>query len=128
METSKRMFDLDILSATPFLNIYTQICLCYKVSDTEAYPTIINTLKDGLDRLYTAFPWLSGNIVNVGSGEGNTGLFAITQSLQQPALVVKDLRDETSGLEYSALHESKFPIKMLHESPIAPRTPLLGPL
>ncbi|KAI9682043.1 MAG: hypothetical protein M1817_000097 [Caeruleum heppii] len=120
--------DLDILGQQPLLQIYTQICFCFALSDASSHPAIIETLTNGLDRLFGSFPWLAGQVVNEGSGPGNTGTFKI-RSLDKtvPRLVVKDLRHDSSIPSMDALREARFPFRMLDENIIAPRKTLPDP-
>lgn len=118
--------DLDILGQQPFLRIYTQISFCFPVSDPSAYPTFISTLEKGLDRLAESFPWVAGQVVNEGAGEGNSGVFKITALDKTPRLVVKDLRDDPSAPTMKGLRDSGFPMSMLDEDVICPRRTLPG--
>lgn len=111
---------LDVLGQQPLLKIYTQICCCFPVVDASSHSAIINTLTNGLERLSASFPWLAGQIVNEGSGEGNSGIFKIKPWEKIPRLVVKDLRHDPSIPTLDALRRANFPFSMLDESIIAP--------
>jgi hypothetical protein len=117
---------LDVLGQHPGLKIYTQICLCFPVADASSHPAIINTLTKGLERLSASFPWVAGQVVNEGAGEGNTGIFKIKPFEKIPRLVVKDLRHDPSMPTMDALRRANFPMSMLDESIIAPRKTLPG--
>ncbi|MCJ1304650.1 hypothetical protein MMC08_007463 [Hypocenomyce scalaris] len=117
---------LDVLGQQPSLKIYTQISSCFSVADTSSHSAIIHTLTNGLERLYASFPWLAGEVVNEGSGEGNTGIFKVKPSEKIPYLIVKDLRHDPSIPTMDALRRANFPISMLDETIIAPRTTLPG--
>lgn len=117
---------LDILGQQPILNIYTQICLCFPVADASSHSAIINTLTKGLERLSASFPCVAGQVVNEGSGEGNTGVFKIKLLEKIPRLVVKDCRDDPSMPTMDDLRRANFPFSMLDESVIAPRMTLPG--
>ncbi|KAI3264755.1 hypothetical protein CBS147309_6693 [Penicillium roqueforti] len=69
------------------------------------------------------FPWLTGQVVNEGAGDGNTGVFKITP-LDKIQLVVKDLRHDPSAPTMDGLRQAKFPFTMLDEKVIAPCTTL----
>ncbi|KAJ5372289.1 Transferase [Penicillium concentricum] len=113
---------LDVLGQTPGLyKLYTQICSIYRVPETSSHDAIINTLTNGLDRLAKSFPWLTGQVVNEGAGDGNTGVFKITL-LDKIQLVVKDLRHDPSAPTMDRLHQAKYPFTMLDENTIAPCT------
>jgi hypothetical protein len=117
---------LDILGQLPLLKIYTQICFCFSVADASSHSAIINTLTNGLERLSASFPWLAGQVVNEGSGEGNTGIFKIKPLEKIPRLVVKDLGHDPSIPTMDALRRANFPISMLDETIIAPCKTLPG--
>lgn len=111
---------LDVFGQQPGLNIYTQICLCFSVADSSSYPQIIEALMSGLERLSINFPWVAGQVVNEGSGGGNSGVFKIKTLGRVPRLIVKDLRNEPSMPTMDALRQAKFPFNMLDENIIAP--------
>lgn len=115
---------LDILGQQSLLNIYTQICLCFPVGDASSHPAIISRLTEALERLSVSFPWVTGQVVNEGASEGNTGIFKIKPLEKIPQLVVKDLRNDPSVPTMDALRQAAFPFSMLDESIIAPRNTL----
>lgn len=117
---------LDICGQQPLLKIYTQICLCFSVADASSHSAIINTLTNGLERLSASFPWLAGQVVNEGSGEGNSGIFKIKPLEKIPRLVVKDLRHDSSIPTMDVLRRANFPFSMLDEAIIAPCKTLPG--
>lgn len=115
---------LDVLGQLPLLKIYTQICFCFPVADASSHSAIINTLTNGLERLSASFPWLGGEVVNEGSGTGNSGIFKIKLLEKIPRLVVKDLRHDPSIPTMDILRRANFPFSMLDETIIAPRKTL----
>ncbi|KAJ5455272.1 Transferase [Penicillium sp. IBT 31633x] len=115
---------LDILGQTPGLyKLYTQISSIYTVSEASSHDSIIDTLTNGLDRLAQSFPWLTGQVINEGAGENNTGIFKITP-LDKIRLVVKDLRHDPSAPTMDGLRQARYPFTMLDEKVIAPCTTL----
>lgn len=115
---------LDILGQTPGLyKLYTHICSIYRVSEASSHDAIIDTLTNGLDRLAKSFPWLTGQVINEGAGDGNTGVFKISP-LNKIQLVVKDLRHDPSAPTMDGLCQAKYPFTMLDENVIAPCTTL----
>ena len=116
-------YDLDIFGQQPLLKIYTQICLCFTVFNHSSQATIVSTLRNGLDRLHANFPWVTGEVVNQASGEGTSGTFKIRSSERHiPWFSVNNLNNHASAPSMSSLREASFPISMLDESDIAPRT------
>lgn len=90
------------------------------------HPKIVDTLRDGLDRLSASFPWIAGQVVNEGAGKDSTGVFKIKPLEKAPRLVLKDLRNDPSAPTMDELRRANFPFTMLHESVIAPRNTLPG--
>ncbi|KAK9428473.1 transferase family-domain-containing protein [Lipomyces doorenjongii] len=119
--------NLEVFGQQPGLNIYTQLCICFPVVDASSHSAIINTLTNGLARLSASFPWVAGQVVNEGSGEGNPGIFKIKPLEKIPRLVVKDLRKDPSIPAMDALRRANFPFSMLDESIIAPRKTIPSP-
>ena len=118
---------LDILGQQPGLaRLYTQICFCFSVSGACSRSVITNTLTNGLERLIASFPWLAGQVVNDGFGEGDSGIFKIKPWRDSPRLVVKDRRHDPSIPTMDALKQANFPFNMLDESIVAPRNTLPG--
>jgi hypothetical protein len=115
---------LDVLGQQPSLRIFTQLSFCFPVADASSRSSIINTLTAGLKRLSTSFPWLAGQVINEGAGEGKTGTFKIKPLEDIPRLVIKDLRDDPLAPTMDDLRQSNFPFSMLDESVIAPRKTL----
>lgn len=118
---------LDILGQQP-LNIFTQICFCYSMSeDGKSKKEIIETLRNGLEILTKEFPWVAGQVVNENKKENeDTGIFKITALEEIPRFVVRDMGNEGSVPSMEELRNASFPIRMLDETLIAPRSTLPG--
>ena len=112
---------LDMFGQQSQMDIYTQICLCFGVDDPALYPLVIDTLSRGLRKLAEGLPWTAGQIVNEGSGDGDTGVYLIKALDNSPELVVRDWRDNASMPSMKALRQRNFPINMLDETQIASR-------
>ena len=124
MESSEAR-SLDIFGQQPSLNLYTQICLCFPLSDPSNRSTIITTLNHGLQRLSVSFPWLAGEVINEGSGEGDSGVFMIKSTANSLQVKVKEMPYD-SILTMDALKKASFPFSMLDEEVIAPRKTIPG--
>lgn len=111
---------LDILGQQPALNIYTQICLCYRLTDHSSRPTIIRQLTTGLEKISNSVPWIAGQVVNEGSSEGNSGIYKIKPLERIPRFTIKDLRNEPGAPTMDTLRKARFPFSMLDENVIAP--------
>ncbi|KAF3938817.1 hypothetical protein ABW19_dt0204591 [Dactylella cylindrospora] len=106
------------------LNIYTQICQIYAITDPSSYDTISPVLTAGLKRLSANFPWVAGHVVKEGASEGNGGDYKIEPLEDMPSLTLKDLRDNPSAPTMTSLRQQNFPFRLLDESIIAPATTL----
>jgi trichothecene 3-O-acetyltransferase len=115
---------LDIFGQQRLIQIYTQISLCFAVTDDSTYPAIVHTLSVGLGRLTRYFPWLAGQIVNEDTAPGDSGVFKIKPFEKLPRLVVKDLRDDSSMPSMEVLRQTNFPATYLNENVIAPQNTL----
>ncbi|PYH65105.1 trichothecene 3-O-acetyltransferase [Aspergillus vadensis CBS 113365] len=111
---------LDIFGQQTF-TINVQSCFCFPLPDNSTCPQIIDTLNQGLQRLHTSFPWLAGQVVNEGSGHGDTGSFMIRPLENEGQLVVRDLQHDPSIATMNNLQRAKFPISMLDQNIPAPR-------
>ncbi|GFF60207.1 trichothecene 3-O-acetyltransferase [Aspergillus udagawae] len=113
---------LDIFGQQTFTtNI--QSCFCFPLDDASAsaHSVIIDTLARGLERLRASFPWLSGQVVNEGSGDGDTGRFMIRPLESLPPLVVKNLQHDPRVATMEVLRRANFPMSMLDQDTLAPR-------
>ncbi|QGA13974.1 hypothetical protein EYB26_001626 [Talaromyces marneffei] len=120
-------YPLNILCQQPLLQMYTQICFAFPTSDSFETSAMIDTLTAGLQRLTDSFPWIAGQVVNEGAGEGNTGVFKIRPLDWIPALILKDLRADPTFPTMEAMETAGFPFTMVDETVIAPRKTLPVP-
>ncbi|KAL2820493.1 hypothetical protein BDW59DRAFT_164657 [Aspergillus cavernicola] len=109
-----------------FLQIYTQLCICYPVADRASHAAIINTLQNGLERVSRSFPWVAGQVIDEGASGENTGIFKIKSFKKTPLLVIKDLSNDPSISAIDALRKAHFHMGMLDENIVAPRRTLPG--
>lgn len=118
--------ELDIYGQQPLMRLYTQLSFCFPVS----YPLdtiFISTLSQGLKRLTTAIPWLSGQVVSEARDQGETPVWKIKPLDKNPQLIVKNLGDNASAPTMKGLQDAGFPMSMLHEDMIAPRPTFIPP-
>ncbi|KAF1983384.1 putative trichothecene 3-O-acetyltransferase [Aulographum hederae CBS 113979] len=114
--------ELDVLAQNSMLNtLYTQICCCYSISGPSSHSAIVKSLNDGLEKLSASFPWVAGRTTANESGD-----YRIIPFEKTPLLVVRDLRQDPSAATMKALREANFPMEMLDESLICPRSTLPG--
>ena len=111
---------LDLFGQLPSLNLYTQLSLCYPVTDESLYPAITEKLAAGLAHLSDDIPWIAGQITN-SSPEGPAH-YRIVPFEAKPKLVVRDLRNTSSVATMATLQQRRFPCSLLHETNIASHT------
>jgi hypothetical protein len=113
---------LDITGQASCLDMHIQLCLCYSLpeSRSSASASAIQSLTNGLQALTRSFPWVAGAVVYEDPTKTHTGRRKIKSLGISPALVIKDLRDDPTGLTMEALREAEFPIRLLKEEVIAP--------
>lgn len=104
--------------------LYTQMCYIFQVQDDNAYRQLEDTLRDGLERLAEAFPWIAGQVVCEGARAGSSGIYAVKPLNKSPRLVVKDSRNDPSAPTLDSLREARYPVAMLGEDLVAPRKTL----
>ncbi|KAK9365105.1 transferase [Lipomyces kononenkoae] len=108
---------LDILGQQPRINrLYTQITLCFQLTDPYAQSEIINVLKSGFDRLSHNFPWIAGKIVK----ENDTFKIKPSSSDNESHIVVRDYTNDDSVPQWKGLRKANFPFRMIDESVFAP--------
>lgn len=100
--------------------LYTQLCYIFPIQDETAHAQIESTLQTGLQRLANAFPWLAGQVVLEGAGNGSSGTYSVKALDKSPRLVIKDLRNDPSAPTLDGLRAAEFPVSMLDEDLIAP--------
>lgn len=112
----------DILGQLIRVNIYTPICLCFPLQNASSKSQIIiDTLTQGLERLFVSFPWLAGQVIREGVAEGNTGCSKIIPlNNKTTRLIVKDLSHEATVPSMDSLRNAKFPFSMLDGEVFAP--------
>ena len=116
---------VDIIGQQPFINVYTQICLMFPMTNPFSQTKIIDVLTSGLNCLSMSFPWMSGQVVNEGSGSSNSGLYKIKSFQKNPILVIKGLSKDTSVISMDAMRQANFP-GLPYESTLAPRMTFPG--
>lgn len=114
----------DLLGQLIRMHLYTPICLCFPIPDASSKSQIIvDTLRQGLERLRVSFPWLAGQVIREGVVEGNTGrskIIPLANTNKTIPLIVKDLSHDTAVPSMEALRNAKFPFSMLDGEVLAP--------
>ncbi|KFX98704.1 hypothetical protein V490_02158 [Pseudogymnoascus sp. VKM F-3557] len=88
----------DIFGQLRLLKSYSHILLCFPVADSSLRESITEALESATVKVTAVFPWLTGKVINEGSGPGNSGLFKIASCPRwappNTILRVKDCSDE----------------------------------
>ncbi|KAH7110829.1 transferase family-domain-containing protein [Dendryphion nanum] len=113
--------ELDTCGQQPNLGIYTQLCLCYPLSDESIHQRIVDRLNSGLIRLAEGFPWVAAQVVNEGANESSAGVFKFRPLEGTPRLIVQDLRSTSPEITWTSLKDDQFPFRSLDEGIICPR-------
>jgi len=109
----------DVLGQIHLLKAYTVLCIGFAIADgTEE--GAVTAIQKGATKLTKVFPWLAGQVVNEGSGPGNSGLFNIVpyeKHQKNPPVIVKRL----PNLNYQDIVRNKAPMSMLDGELLSPR-------
>ncbi|KAF2785691.1 trichothecene 3-O-acetyltransferase [Melanomma pulvis-pyrius CBS 109.77] len=119
--------DLDILGEQPALfRLYTQLLFIFPLTISTTQESITLTIKRGLERLSKSFPWIAGQVVNLGPEPHGSDIFKIITFDTMPRLVVKDYTSDGSVPSLEDLREAEFPFSMLGEEVWAPCPTIAG--
>lgn len=116
--------DLDIVGQQPGLQIYTQLSYIFSYSSPQDPEALIQTLRQGIERLARYFPWTAGQVVNTTAQPDHTGTFRIVPFGKTAPLTISHRQDIPSLEEMKA---AGWPMKMLDESLFAPRMTIPTP-
>lgn len=115
---------LNVLEQRPGWAIFsTNIAWCFACPETENIPAIVSKLQHALEDIASAFPWISGQVINEGSDplSNNTGVFKIVPKDSPPQIIVKDHRRTPSVPSIHNLRQVGFATKSLDQALFAPR-------
>lgn len=116
--------ELDIVGQQPGLQIYTQLSYMFPCSSSQDPEALIQTLKQGIERLARYFPWTAGQVVNTAARPDHTGTFRIVPFQKTAPLKISHRQDIPSLEE---MKDAGWPMKMLDESIFAPRMTIPTP-
>lgn len=118
--TEPTAIQLDLLGKTQF-SLYTQVCLCFGISEGTDRDDLVAKLNAGLGRLAISFPWINGNIIKLDQNGGRSPIGAIRTSSDQQQIVVKDLQGSDNSVPTMAdLRKHDFAMSQLPEDVICP--------
>ncbi|KAF5865105.1 hypothetical protein ETB97_005346 [Aspergillus alliaceus] len=69
----------DVIGQLPILKSYSHILICFAVSD-EKREAAIQHIERAVRLVMKTFPYLSGKVINEGSGSGSSGTFKVASS------------------------------------------------
>jgi hypothetical protein len=114
--------DETIAGQLPSLQAYTQFCLFFPLQNPslQAKDTITALLKATAVQLSLRFPWLSGQVINHGSGPSNSGVFTIVPSSGHNTDAFPVLVRHFPELEYAHFVAARAPMSMLDGRLLSP--------
>ncbi|KAE8153334.1 hypothetical protein BDV25DRAFT_136940 [Aspergillus avenaceus] len=68
----------DVIGQLPVLKSYTHVLLCFPLSE-EKRQTTVQDIESAVHHVVKTLPFLSGIVVNEGSGSGNSGVFKVAR-------------------------------------------------
>lgn len=109
----------DVLGQLTFFKSYTQLCIGFPIVKSQE-DEVVAAIQNAAAKLTDAFPWLAGQVINEGSGPGNSGVFRIIpyeKYQKSPPVIVKKIPD----LDFEGIVKKKAPASMLDGDILAPR-------
>ena len=101
---------------------YTLITLGFPLEDESQQAPVVATLEKAAEDIIQVYPWLAGQVINEGSGDGNTGTYKIVRYEPHEAssrfIHVKDCTDLCPS--YADLVKARAPCSMLDGSILSP--------
>ncbi|MDI1488088.1 MAG: hypothetical protein OHK93_007362 [Ramalina farinacea] len=116
---------IDVVGQLPQLKTYSHLLLAFPLQDDQVSRNeAIQNLQSAALKLTEAFPWLAAQVVNRGSGPGNSGTFQLEPcalwSSPNTILRVRDCSSQCPA--YDSLVKARGPATMLDGDILAPRT------
>ncbi|OBT75228.1 hypothetical protein VF21_06146 [Pseudogymnoascus sp. 05NY08] len=112
----------DIFGQLRLLKSYTHFLLCFPIPEGTSHDTIVEGLRSATLKVTSKFPWLTGKVINEGSGKGSSGLFKVAHCPQweppNSILRVKDCSHICPS--FAEIMREKGPIKFFNPKDLAP--------
>lgn len=112
----------DIFGQLRLLKSYTHFLVCFELRKDESTDSIAQKLESAVLKVTSAFPWMTGQVINEGSGPESSGLFKIARCprWEPPNSIVrfKDCSDLCPPFQEIAAADG--PIKMFDPAVLAP--------
>jgi hypothetical protein len=100
--------ELDLIGTQPALfGLYTQLAFVFQVRQIVLHTAIVSTMRSGLDRVATTFPWTAGQVVKTSSRLSNTPSYRIQPLELGSRLTVKDDRNDTQLPIFAQMQEAR---------------------
>jgi hypothetical protein len=117
MTIEKKLGPLGQLTPT-----YTLITLGFPVENKSQQESVISTLEKAAGEIIQVYPWLAGQVINEGSGEGNTGIYKVVgyepHESSSRFIHVKDCTDLCPS--YADMIKARAPCSMLDGRILSP--------
>lgn len=105
----------DVIGQLSRLKTYTHVLLCFPMPDGISRDCVVKALETAALKLTTAFPWLTSNVINEGSGPGNSGVFKLAPcslfAAPNTPVRVKDCSDVC--VSYAEIIQTRGPFPIL---------------
>jgi hypothetical protein len=112
----------DIFGQLRLLKSYTHFLLCFRIPDDETPDTIAASLREAILKVTGTFPWMTGKVINEGSGPESSGLFKIAHCPRweppNSILRVKDCSDLCPS--FQEIIDARGPIDMFDPAVLCP--------
>ncbi|RAK97279.1 transferase family protein [Aspergillus ibericus CBS 121593] len=112
----------DLLGQLPILQSYTHLLLCFPLPTPS---TILSTLEDAIQQLFTLIPILAGQVINEDVSATSSGTFTVLPMSPRPSPIIRivDHTSNPSVPSYSSLRQAHFPSHMLPGALFSPPRP-----
>lgn len=105
----------DVIGQLPVLKSYSHMLICFPVQDDKR-EVALQELERAVRLVMKTFPYLSGRVINEGSGAGSSGTFKVTtyKEWESETHVFVRIQDRTSDCPgYDELCSAQGPSSML---------------
>lgn len=110
----------DVLGSLQMIKRYSLISLFFKQSETVSTSDTTSSLKDALQRLTLAFPFLAGKVVYEGRNDTHTGIRRIIPHRDIIPLFVKNFTNTEDFPSMDDMAKKGFPMSLLDPEKLVP--------
>ncbi|KAF3771155.1 hypothetical protein M406DRAFT_248474 [Cryphonectria parasitica EP155] len=112
----------DIFGQLRLLKSYTHFLLCFKLPEGATPDSIAQDLKLAVLKVTKTFPWMTGKVINEGSGPGNSGLFKIEHCprWEEPNSILRVKNCSNECVSFDEIVAAKGPIDAFDPDVLTP--------